>query len=106
MIKANERDGARAKIRRHFFNMKNIRVELKISAIVFAGEDVHPESPAPLRDADAMEIVTLATVRGLASLPFQAAPHDAAGNILASMFANTAPVMGSRLNNELRKKGL
>ena len=86
--------------------MKNIRVEIKITAIVWAGEDVVTESGAPLRDPDAVETVTLATVRGLPSLPFAVPPHDAAGNLLAGLLANTAPVMGSRLNHELRKKGL
>jgi hypothetical protein len=86
--------------------MKNIRVEIKITAIVWAGEDVIAESGAPIRDPDAVETVSLATVRGLPSLPFVTAPHDAAGNLLAAMFANTAPVIGSRLNHELRKKGL
>lgn len=86
--------------------MKNIRVELKITAIVFAGEDVHPESGAPIRDPDAVESFTVATVRALPELPFFTAPHDAAGNLLAGMLANTARVMGTRLNEDLRKKGL
>lgn len=90
--------------------MKYIRVELKITCIVYAGEDFCPESAAPIRNPDAVETISLATVRGLPALPFSMAnaslPHDAAGNILAGMFANTAPVMGARLNQELRKKGL
>jgi hypothetical protein len=86
--------------------MKNIRVELKITAIVYAGEDVIAESGAPVRNPDAVQTTTLATVRALPSLPFTTAPHDAAGHLLAGMFANTARVMGNMLNDELRKKGL
>lgn len=85
--------------------MKNIRVELKITAIVYAGEDVGEEKMPDIREPDAVEVVSLATVRGLPALPFQTAPHDAAGHILAGMFANTASIMGSRLNHQLRKKG-
>jgi hypothetical protein len=86
--------------------MKNIRVELKITAIVYAGEDVIADSGAPIRNPDAVESFTVATVRALPSLPFPTAPHDAAGHLLAGMLANTARVMGARLNDELRKKGL
>lgn len=86
--------------------MKNIRVELKITAIVYAGEDVGEERLPDAREPDAVECFTLATVRGLPSLPFATPAHNAAGNILAAMFANTAPVMGSRLNHTLKQKGL
>lgn len=86
--------------------MKNVRIELKLTVIAYAGEDVGEEHMADSREPDAVECITLATVRPLATNPIYCAAHQAAGGLLAQMLANTAPIVGSRLNHTLRKKGL
>jgi len=85
--------------------MKNIRIELKLTAIVYAGDDVGEEKLPDTREPDAVECITLATVRPQRS-SLSISAHDVAGGLLAQMLANTAPVIGSRLNHTLRKKGL
>jgi len=86
--------------------MKNIRIELKITAIVYAGDDVGEEKLPDTREPDAVECINLATVRPILGGICGGSAHDVAGGLLAQMLANTAPVVGSQLNHTLRKKGL
>lgn len=88
--------------------MKNIRIELKITAIVYTGEDVREdgEKLPDTREPDAVESFTIATVRPIPSGMIHGNAHDVAGGLFAQMLANTAPVMGPRINHTLRKKGL
>lgn len=83
--------------------MKNLRVEIKIIAIVHVGEDVNHEGPAPDRDPDAVTSVVLARVAHVG--PMVSARDGAAGH-LAGIMANSAPVLGERLRHQLREKGL
>ncbi len=81
--------------------MKHIRVELKLTAIVHVGEDV-PGDGSPIaggRVPDAAEFIELATV-------YTAIPQNNAGEILTHILEGCSPVIGSRLNHALRKKGL
>jgi hypothetical protein len=87
--------------------MKNIRIELKLTAVVYTGDDAGEEHMADAREPDAVECITLATVRPLSAFTLGTShAHDVAGGLLAQMLANTAPTMGARLNHTLRKKGL
>lgn len=81
---------------------KNIRIELRFSALVHVGDDV-TESNAPHREPDATECVKLVRV---AHVGERASAPDIAAQLLASMTTDTAPILAERLRHELRKKGV
>lgn len=82
--------------------MKQIRVELQLTAIVHIGDDI-TEDAAPARTPDATTSVTLARVDHLGH--FVAAREAVAGH-LSSLMVNSAPVIGERLRHALRERGL
>lgn len=82
--------------------MNNLRLEVKVSVIVYAGADVsHTDGPAPARDPDTVETVRL--VR-LSELGTHVAARDAAAGLLVNILANSAPVLAERLRHNLRTK--
>lgn len=84
--------------------MKHLRIELKLTALVYAGEDVAgTEGPAPDRDPDAVVATVLTRI---ADLGAGAVARDAAGAHLANLMTNAAPILGERVRHELREKGL
>lgn len=80
---------------------KNLRIELRFSALVHVGDDV-TESNAPHREPDATEYIKLVRV---AHLGEQARACDVAGEILASMTKGAVPILAERLRHELQRKG-
>lgn len=83
--------------------MKNLRIEVKLTAIVHAGDDIEQEGPAPTREPDAVEVFRMARVVQLGRF---LSAGDAMTGHLALIMANATSPMAERLRHELRQKNL
>ncbi len=82
--------------------MNNIRIELKLTAIIYIGSDVNEEGPAPDRDPDAVEAIA---VMRLAHPGERVQARDIASGQFLNLAANTIPTISERIRHSLREKG-
>lgn len=81
--------------------MKHVRLELHVTVIVHAGEDVSTET-TPERDPNTVEVVRISRVIPVGGMVHA---HDVAANHFPSMLANVGPGMAERLRRDLKLKG-
>lgn len=83
--------------------MKTIRIQLKVTAVVYVGEDIVQGEPAPNREPDGLEVFSV--TRDVPIGP-RVGAGDAVSGHLCSMIADTIKPLGESLRHELRQKNL
>ncbi len=80
----------------------NIRIEIKLTAIVHLGADVNEEGPPPDRDPDAVEVIGVVRI---AHLGERIQARDVAAGHFTNLVANTIPTISEKIRHTLREKG-